>query len=424
MARSTGAALLAVLSLQPLVSAHVAYQGLLPNALNVYKTVALGHVTGTGGGELNAFGLAFKAHNFVWTKELCEEDSDGDGESNGLELGDPCCRWVKGGSVQPDRAWQLSHPGKTSDKSKFEPPNCAAAELVVEEETAVAGGDPLSSESYTTFYYGKTFVSGAAAAPDTAAKKSQPIMTQTRLPGSILFGLGLSLILFTNGTAQAIWNQSLPRRAATLFLGFVLVDNLSASLHLVLDNPRFNTWPVIGVEAQHFQGHHNHPWKIAEEPILPFVCGPHAGMLLIVATILINRKHQGLRILSTYILGLIHIMMLSHRWAHTPPAEVPFVPRICQQLGLLVSHEHHSMHHATFDNNYAIFAGIVDPFFNFIVRSRVLDERSRGWLTVLAIVALAPALVSRFTRYLDWIAPEKEESKSAVAVEYEKDIAV
>ena len=39
----------------------------------------------------NQFGLDFKAAGSKWTKRLCQMDSDGDGVSNGLELGDPCC---------------------------------------------------------------------------------------------------------------------------------------------------------------------------------------------------------------------------------------------------------------------------------------------------------------------------------------------
>ncbi|ETM98389.1 hypothetical protein PPTG_19509 [Phytophthora nicotianae INRA-310] len=29
----------------------------------------------------------------LWTKELCEADSDSDGQTIGQELGDPCCEW-------------------------------------------------------------------------------------------------------------------------------------------------------------------------------------------------------------------------------------------------------------------------------------------------------------------------------------------
>ena len=36
-----------------------------------------------GGGRLNSFGRAFRDHEYTWTRELCEEDSDGDGLSNG-----------------------------------------------------------------------------------------------------------------------------------------------------------------------------------------------------------------------------------------------------------------------------------------------------------------------------------------------------
>ena len=32
-----------------------------------------------------------------WTTALCNADSDGDGVSNGAELGDPNCIWTAGG---------------------------------------------------------------------------------------------------------------------------------------------------------------------------------------------------------------------------------------------------------------------------------------------------------------------------------------
>ena len=35
----------------------------------------------------------FEYEELRWTRELCEKDSDGDGFTNGEELGDPCCIW-------------------------------------------------------------------------------------------------------------------------------------------------------------------------------------------------------------------------------------------------------------------------------------------------------------------------------------------
>ncbi|KAH3701012.1 hypothetical protein DPMN_075995 [Dreissena polymorpha] len=40
---------------------------------------------------------AFAAAGHAWTRDLCMADSDADGKTNGAELGDPTCVWVKGG---------------------------------------------------------------------------------------------------------------------------------------------------------------------------------------------------------------------------------------------------------------------------------------------------------------------------------------
>ncbi|CAB9514469.1 DBH-like monooxygenase protein 2 [Seminavis robusta] len=69
----------------------------------------VGHNAIGGGGELNPFGQDFQEEGFEWTEHLCRADSDGDGRSNGEELGDPDCIWTKGESdpILP----ALSHPG-------------------------------------------------------------------------------------------------------------------------------------------------------------------------------------------------------------------------------------------------------------------------------------------------------------------------
>ena len=51
----------------------------------------------------------FAAAGHEWTVALCQQDSDGDGRSNGEELGDPNCVWVAGGADPEGPA--LSHPG-------------------------------------------------------------------------------------------------------------------------------------------------------------------------------------------------------------------------------------------------------------------------------------------------------------------------
>ena len=54
----------------------------------------LGHTSESYIQDLDNFGESFRKAGFKWTKEFCQEDSDGDGQSNGFELGDPFCKLV------------------------------------------------------------------------------------------------------------------------------------------------------------------------------------------------------------------------------------------------------------------------------------------------------------------------------------------
>ncbi|KAJ0410545.1 hypothetical protein ATCC90586_006569 [Pythium insidiosum] len=72
------------------------FKQVIPNGDRVPGIQALGHTNTIGGGLLNDFGQAFRAAGFKWTKKLCQQDSDGDGQKNGEELGDPCCVWKVG----------------------------------------------------------------------------------------------------------------------------------------------------------------------------------------------------------------------------------------------------------------------------------------------------------------------------------------
>ena len=81
----------ALLSLSPAL-AFDSYRISIPNG-ECNTVLALGHRSGIGGDALNEFGKAFREAGYTWTSELCHADADGDGQSNGFELGDPCCCW-------------------------------------------------------------------------------------------------------------------------------------------------------------------------------------------------------------------------------------------------------------------------------------------------------------------------------------------
>ena len=97
-----------------------------------------------GGSPLNPFGLeiatnfltaAGAAGDVLWAPELAALDSDGDGASNGAELGDPNGTWVVG---DPNPEGE-DHQGDSSLEEKvFNPGDPASTPPPAPEETAVA----------------------------------------------------------------------------------------------------------------------------------------------------------------------------------------------------------------------------------------------------------------------------------------------
>lgn len=100
-----------------------------------------------GGSPLNSFGLEINANfltaagpagNVLWGPELAALDADGDGASNGAELGDPDGTWVVG---EPDPT--ADDRGDEDDASLagevFNPGDPASTPPPEADDTAVAG---------------------------------------------------------------------------------------------------------------------------------------------------------------------------------------------------------------------------------------------------------------------------------------------
>lgn len=74
--------------------------------LHGYPWPAVGHVLPDSmlalpGLPRNVFGEDFVKFGWRWTSELCHADSDGDGLTNGEEVGDPDCVWQQGDPDPP-----------------------------------------------------------------------------------------------------------------------------------------------------------------------------------------------------------------------------------------------------------------------------------------------------------------------------------
>ncbi|XP_034322252.2 temptin [Magallana gigas] len=104
-----------VLGLLPLVCGHPYYRDYIPNGYAVFNPCgasywqAVGHYDPNHHTVMkNPFGVALSNNNHVWNEALCRADSDGDGKTNGEELGDPNCVFTLGST--PSQA-SSGHPG-------------------------------------------------------------------------------------------------------------------------------------------------------------------------------------------------------------------------------------------------------------------------------------------------------------------------
>ena len=128
----------------------------LPSRMQVPNGYANGQMTGHGGFE-RAFRWAFRSAGEAWTTALCEADTDGDGQSNGLELGDPCCQWaiganedfmlafVQGGKPVGEDPAGISIAGLRSSMTTRTMPVCTRATVSPPSPPAAASPSPPPS---------------------------------------------------------------------------------------------------------------------------------------------------------------------------------------------------------------------------------------------------------------------------------------
>jgi hypothetical protein len=104
-----------------LASTHAYRQDLakLPNG-NSYG-LTLGHPGGTTS-RTTKIASSFYAMGQTWNKAFCLADADGDGQSNGLEMGDPCCKWSPG--QVPQFTTGLSDPNSAASTTMTPMPPC------------------------------------------------------------------------------------------------------------------------------------------------------------------------------------------------------------------------------------------------------------------------------------------------------------
>lgn len=154
---------------------------------------------------------------------------------------------------------------------------------------------------------------------------------------------------------------------ASAFLGFAMADLVTGIFHWGVDNYGDEATPVFGPVIDAFQGHHNHPWVIAEREV-----ANNLGSVAKAATFLILPlpfmqdvdPHQRLFLVS--LLSNAALSQQYHAWAHSKPSRNPEPVRVLQRAGILLSSREHAVHHRS---PHAVKYCIVNGWWNPVLDS-------------------------------------------------------
>ena len=380
---------------------------LVPNGEDFPQVIALGHANLVGGGALNPFGKSFRAHKFVWSLEMCLDDADGDGETNGMELGDPCCTWKEGD--RPARSWGLSHPGDPEKVSGMleHPVDVAALKAGVEKlrsfddlatllktqgldcsvESAGKSGGAMTPETEAArdAEFWKFYFKGEAEAPppmtlgaallDLASTLLYPLLHPVSFISTVLGGaidavasfidaaqhgglykhgqkiftlvvIGCVIRTLRTGVIGDIWRAPRSEKIKIVVMATLWVEFISGLLHITFDNPAFQHTPFIGAMARDFQWHHKKPTHICNQTWPKFLGAIDSGIVvLFVIGTFMHPKSKWMRMFTLVSFPLFYLMMASHRWSHIRREQLPPIVQVLQQTGILLSQEVHSIHH-------------------------------------------------------------------------------
>lgn len=145
---------------------------------------------------------------------------------------------------------------------------------------------------------------------------------------------------------------------ATFVVFYFYIDFYSGVLHVVLDNPRFVTLPLIGVPCVEFQWHHTFPYDISTRRL--FDVWGDLNVLLIVKSILLFGI-CGFNTTTFMVAGVGYAWgyanQFSHRLAHTAPRNRPKLAVWMQEHRLLMQPSVHHVHHNDHTQSFPVLSG-------------------------------------------------------------------
>jgi len=308
--------------------------GIPLNALKVPNGRAfpvLGHLEGIGGGPLSCFGIDFRDCDGDWNGCLCMKDSDGDGETNGIELGDPCCTWRQG--LRPKRTTELSDPSK---KELFTGTT----------EITTLKCDSAGKESWEVELVGET------VKVNELEKKIHLVSNI----GVLLLAARVAKVIFDDFKRRGRREKKekdklLSLSFEVLIAAYLWSDFGSAITHIVFDNPKVQQWFFFSSMAASFQEHHIRPEVLSMPPFA-----------LMAPMFLLALRESRLRIFALLCFIGFLSSYLGHLYSHSSDSFQMVLLDI-----VLLSRNHHNVHHVSYASNFAFLSGWTDPVVNGIL---------------------------------------------------------
>lgn len=160
---------------------------------------------------------------------------------------------------------------------------------------------------------------------------------------------------------------------ALVLAAYAVADLASGIVHFLLDNFGSPDTPVIGQKfVKPFRDHHVDPMAMTQGDFIAvnadnvFICLP----VIVPAFFFLDTSQHPYA--GVFIIGLVAGVIMTnqlHKWAHMPT--VPRLVAAAQRHGVVLSKEHHSVHHSgAYDRNYCITWGHLDLLLNRVVAHR------------------------------------------------------
>ena len=188
----------------------------------------------------------------------------------------------------------------------------------------------------------------------------------------VIFSLFFLLDLLLKTSANVTSFQIFIFGCAAGFIGYLLADLLTGTIHWFCDTFFSEKTPLIGsFIIFSFREHHTHPYLITEDKFIEqdttsfFLLLP--ALVGAVYSTKIYSQDLALFLLHSCLIGLsigAFSTNLFHKWAHMD--NPPRIVQKFQNMGLILNRERHKIHHANHDRSFCVTSGLLNPLLDKI----------------------------------------------------------